>query len=192
MCRPLESEWRFLTQQQRTNNFIYLPESCPKHSPLITREGSQTPHHINPKPQCCVDLLLLDLDTLVSVVTDLAANVLPSVCSVWGKVNVLRLLSSMNTHQCLWNGRWLSIGNKLEYSVFYGTNREIKLHFPCFCMSNHFGEPAGWTEEQLHDKSVCVMFHSDDTLRRRQGFKKEDEGNKDISGCFKTECFCPE
>lgn len=44
MCRPLESEWRFLTQQQRTNNFIYLPESCPKHSPLITRKGSWTPH----------------------------------------------------------------------------------------------------------------------------------------------------
>lgn len=110
-------------------------------------------------------------------------------CSGWGKVNVLRLL---NTHQCLWNGRWLLIGNKLEYSVFYGTNREIKLHFPCFCISNRFGEPAGWTEEQLHDKSVCVMFYSDDTLRRRQGFKREDEGNKDISGCFKTECFCPE
>lgn len=44
LCRSLESEWRFLTQQQRTNNFIYLPESCPKHSPLITREGSRTPH----------------------------------------------------------------------------------------------------------------------------------------------------
>lgn len=98
----------------------------------------------------------------------------------------------MNTHQRLWNGRWLLIGNKLEYSVFYGANREIKLHFPCFCISNCFGEPAGWTEEQLHDKSVCVMFYSDDTLRRRQGFKKQDEGNKDISGCFKTECFCPE
>lgn len=44
MCRPLKSEWGFLTQQQRTNNFIYLPESCPKHSPLITTEGSRTPH----------------------------------------------------------------------------------------------------------------------------------------------------
>lgn len=29
-------------------------------------------------------------------------------------------------------------------------------------------------------------------MRRRQGFKKEDQGNKDISGCFRTECLCPE
>lgn len=110
MCRPLARVRRFLSAAEVKH------AAASSHSTWGTRGGRWM-------PQWSLHLHLLDLDTLVSMVTELAANVLPFTCPVWGKVNLWRVLPCVNTHQCLLIGRQLLTGNNLECRLLYGTVR---------------------------------------------------------------------